>query len=143
MEDEGLHRVIKENQLGAGQQAVIFDLGPGPVRQQPAILKPPDMGAIPNQVFRNPVKRVDERRLPPKAPLEQRLEITGDQEVARSFGIEAFRVTRRDQVDAAIKRLLAAEGAILAHVCIDPKTNVWPLVPPGETNDVMLEGMSA
>mgnify|MGYP001826427491 CR=1 FL=1 len=46
-------------------------------------------------------------------------------------------------VDAAIKRLLAAEGAILAHVCIDPKTNVWPLVPPGETNDVMLEGMSA
>ena len=64
-------------------------------------------------------------------------------EVARSFGIEAFRVTRRDQVDAAIKRLLAAEGAILAHVCIDPKTNVWPLVPPGETNDVMLEGMSA
>ena len=40
-------------------------------------------------------------------------------------------------------RLLSADGAILAHVCIDPKTNVWPLVPPGETNDVMLEGMSA
>ena len=64
-------------------------------------------------------------------------------EVARSFGIEAFRVTRRDEVDAAIERLLSADGAILAHVCIDPKTNVWPLVPPGETNDVMLEGMSA
>jgi len=64
-------------------------------------------------------------------------------EVARSFGIEAFRVTRRDEVDNAIRRLLSAEGAILAHVCIDPKTNVWPLVPPGETNDVMLEGMSA
>jgi acetolactate synthase-1/2/3 large subunit len=64
-------------------------------------------------------------------------------EVARSFGIEAFRVTRRDEVDSAIERLLSADGAILAHVCIDPKTNVWPLVPPGETNDVMLEGMSA
>jgi acetolactate synthase-1/2/3 large subunit len=63
--------------------------------------------------------------------------------VARSFGIEAFRVTRRDEVDAAIHRLLAAEGAILAHVWIDPKTNVWPLVPPGQTNDVMLEGMIA
>ncbi len=63
--------------------------------------------------------------------------------VARSFGIEAFRVTRRDQVDGAIRRLLATEGAILAHVCIDPKTNVWPLVPPGQTNDVMLEGISA
>ncbi len=63
--------------------------------------------------------------------------------VARSFGIEAFRVTRRDEVDAAIHRLLAADEAILAHVWIDPKTNVWPLVPPGQTNDVMLEGMSA
>jgi hypothetical protein len=32
---------------------------------------------------------------------------------------------------------------MLAHVCIDPTTNVWPLVPPGETNDVMMEELSA
>ena len=63
--------------------------------------------------------------------------------IARSFGIPGFRVDRRDQVDDAIQRLLNADGPIIAHVCIDPKTNVWPLVPPGETNDVMLEGMSA
>ena len=64
-------------------------------------------------------------------------------EVARSFGIPGFRVDRRDQVDDAIQRLLNADGPILAHVCIDPKTNVWPLVPPGETNDVMLEEETA
>jgi acetolactate synthase-1/2/3 large subunit len=64
-------------------------------------------------------------------------------EVARSFGIPGFRVERRDQVDDAIQKLLNADGPIIAHVCIDPKTNVWPLVPPGETNDVMLEEQTA
>ena len=64
-------------------------------------------------------------------------------QVAESFGIEAFRVTRRDEVDGAIDRLLSADGAILAHVCIDPMANVWPLVPPGQTNDVMMEEASA
>jgi len=64
-------------------------------------------------------------------------------EVARSFGIPGFRIDRRDQVDDAIQRLLNADGPIIAHVCIDPKTNVWPLVPPGETNDVMLEEQTA
>ncbi len=64
-------------------------------------------------------------------------------EVAKSFGIPAFRITRRAEVDGAIQRLLDAEGPMLAHVCIDPKTNVWPLVPPGQTNDTMMEELSA
>jgi acetolactate synthase-1/2/3 large subunit len=64
-------------------------------------------------------------------------------EVAKSFGIPAFRITRRAEVDGAIQRLLEADGPVLAHVCIDPKTNVWPLVPPGQTNDVMMEELSA
>jgi acetolactate synthase-1/2/3 large subunit len=59
--------------------------------------------------------------------------------VARSFGIPAFRITRRDEVEGAIATLLGSEGPMLAHVCIDPKSNVWPLVPPGQTNDVMME----
>ncbi|MEJ2515568.1 MAG: acetolactate synthase 2 catalytic subunit [Gammaproteobacteria bacterium] len=64
-------------------------------------------------------------------------------EVAKSFGIPAFRITRRAEVDGAIQRLLETEGPVLAHVCIDPKTNVWPLVPPGQTNDTMMEELSA
>jgi acetolactate synthase-1/2/3 large subunit len=63
--------------------------------------------------------------------------------VAKSFGIPGFRVERRTQVAAAIDRLLQSEGPMLAHVCIDPMSNVWPLVPPGQTNDVMLEEQSA
>jgi len=60
--------------------------------------------------------------------------------VAEAFGIEAFRIDRRDQVEAGLARLLAAKGACLAHVVIDPKENVWPLVPPGKSNAEMMEG---
>ena len=60
--------------------------------------------------------------------------------VAEAFGIEAFRVERRDQVDGGIARLLAADGPCLMHVIIDPKDNVWPLVPPGKSNADMMEG---
>ena len=60
-------------------------------------------------------------------------------EVANSFGIEAFSVDLKSDVDAAIDRLLAAKGPILAHVRIDPEENVWPLVPPGKSNADMME----
>jgi acetolactate synthase-1/2/3 large subunit len=60
-------------------------------------------------------------------------------EVAKAFGVEAFRISRRDEVDAGITRLLAAEGPCLAHVVIDPRENVWPLVPPGRSNSDMIE----
>ena len=39
-----------------------------------------------------------------------------------------------------IARLLAADGPCLMHVIIDPKDNVWPLVPPGKSNAEMMEG---
>jgi acetolactate synthase-1/2/3 large subunit len=63
--------------------------------------------------------------------------------VAQAFGIEAFRVTRADEEERAINRLLAADGPCLAHVAIDPSANVWPLVPQGKSNAEMLEGKAA
>ncbi|HXM00275.1 MAG TPA: acetolactate synthase 2 catalytic subunit [Rhizomicrobium sp.] len=60
-------------------------------------------------------------------------------QVAKAFGIDAFRVDARSQQDAAIDRLLAADGPCLAHVVIDPLANVWPLVPPGKGNHEMME----
>ncbi|MDH3645759.1 MAG: acetolactate synthase 2 catalytic subunit [Gammaproteobacteria bacterium] len=59
--------------------------------------------------------------------------------VAESFGIPAFRVDRRDQVDDAIQTILNSDGPVLAHVQIDPAANVWPLVPPGMTNSTMMD----
>lgn len=60
-------------------------------------------------------------------------------EVARAFGIEAFTIDHRSEVPGAIDRLLRTKGAILCHVRIDPRENVWPLVPPNHANTQMME----
>lgn len=60
-------------------------------------------------------------------------------EVAHAFGIEAFTIDHRSQVSGAIERLLRTDGPILLHVRIDPRENVWPLVPPNSSNVQMLE----
>jgi acetolactate synthase-1/2/3 large subunit len=63
-------------------------------------------------------------------------------EVARSFGIEAFTIDHRSEVSGAIDRLLATDGPILCHVRIDPRANVWPLVPPNSSNLQMMDKSS-
>ena len=60
-------------------------------------------------------------------------------EVARSFGIEAFTLDHRKDAGQAIERLLSATGPILCHARIDPRENVWPLVPPNASNIEMME----
>jgi acetolactate synthase-1/2/3 large subunit len=60
-------------------------------------------------------------------------------EVAHAFGIEAFTIDHRSEVNGAIKRLLSTDGPILCHVRIDPRENVWPLVPPNSSNVQMME----
>ena len=59
-------------------------------------------------------------------------------ELARAFGIPAFAIDRRDQVDGAVQRLLREPGPVLCHVRIDARENVWPLVPPGKSNGEMM-----
>jgi acetolactate synthase-1/2/3 large subunit len=59
--------------------------------------------------------------------------------VAQAFGIPAIKVTHADEVTDAIDQILNTEGPLLVHVLIDPKENVWPLVPPGKSNSQMME----
>ena len=61
-------------------------------------------------------------------------------QVARAFGLEAFRISRRDEEADGIARLLGADGPALLHVLLDPKANVWPFVPPGHDNSTMWKG---
>ncbi|MFN3388365.1 MAG: acetolactate synthase 2 catalytic subunit, partial [Allosphingosinicella sp.] len=60
-------------------------------------------------------------------------------ELARAFGIEAFTIDHRSEVEGAVARLLATDGPILCHARIDPRANVWPLVPPNSSNVQMME----
>ncbi len=60
--------------------------------------------------------------------------------VAQSFGIEASSVTRASDEDEAVEKLLRGSGMHLLHVRIDREANVWPLVPPNQSNSEMLVG---
>ncbi|MER0128005.1 acetolactate synthase 2 catalytic subunit [Franconibacter daqui] len=62
--------------------------------------------------------------------------------LANAFGIPGQRITRKDQVEAALETMLNSEGPYLLHVSIDELENVWPLVPPGASNSQMLEKLS-
>ncbi len=61
--------------------------------------------------------------------------------VAQSFGIEASSVTRASDEDEAVEKLLRGSGMHLLHVRIDREANVWPLVPPNQSNSEMLVGV--
>ncbi|EOI5729756.1 acetolactate synthase 2 catalytic subunit [Cronobacter malonaticus] len=62
--------------------------------------------------------------------------------LASAFGIAGQRITRKDQVAAALEAMFSSEGPYLLHVSIDEAENVWPLVPPGASNSQMLEKIS-
>lgn len=59
--------------------------------------------------------------------------------LSEAFGIPAIAVRHDDEIDAAIEKIMMEEGPMLVHVHIDPKENVWPLVPPGQSNSQMME----
>jgi acetolactate synthase I/II/III large subunit len=59
--------------------------------------------------------------------------------LAESFNIRGRRISKNHEAIPALKEMLDAEEAYLLHVDLDPMENVWPLVPPGASNDEMME----
>ncbi len=62
--------------------------------------------------------------------------------VAQAFGIPAFKLEHDADIQNAIDRLKQTKGPLLVHMTIDPKENVWPLVPPGKPNCQMMEAIT-
>lgn len=63
--------------------------------------------------------------------------------VARAFGLTAFSVEKRDDLDNKLNQLLATPGPALLHAKIDARDGVWPMVKPGDSNKEMLMGDAA
>ena len=61
--------------------------------------------------------------------------------LAAAFGIPGRHITTKSEVGPAIEELLDAPTAFLLHVSINGEENLWPLVPPGASNDQMLENV--
>ena len=59
--------------------------------------------------------------------------------LAAVFDIPGRAITQASQVDDALQALVQSPGSYLLQVCIDAEDNVWPLVPPGKSNQEMLE----
>nr|WP_028116534.1 acetolactate synthase 2 catalytic subunit [Ferrimonas senticii] len=59
--------------------------------------------------------------------------------MAAAFDIPGKHIWHKQQVEQALAEMLAAPGPFLLHVSISEKENVWPLVPPGASNDEMME----
>jgi acetolactate synthase-1/2/3 large subunit len=61
--------------------------------------------------------------------------------LAQSFDIKARIITKKSEVDDAVKEMLDHNGPFLLQVKIDAAENVWPLVPPNTANDQMMESV--
>ncbi|MEF1295904.1 thiamine pyrophosphate-dependent enzyme, partial [Vibrio parahaemolyticus] len=59
--------------------------------------------------------------------------------LAKAFDIPGKTITKKEEVEPALKEMLASETSYMLHVLIDEEENVWPLVPPGASNSDMLE----
>ncbi len=59
--------------------------------------------------------------------------------LAAAFDIAGCHIDQPQQVEGALQQLLASPTSFLLHVSISASENVWPLVPPGASNDQMME----
>ena len=62
--------------------------------------------------------------------------------VAAGFGISGMTIEKAAEIENGLDFLRQTPGPCLLHVKIDRKHNVWPLVPPGHSNEIMLEDAS-
>ena len=61
--------------------------------------------------------------------------------LASAFDIPGESIANKNQLSAALTRLIESEGPYLLHVSISEIENVWPLVPPGAANNKMIESV--
>jgi acetolactate synthase-1/2/3 large subunit len=59
-------------------------------------------------------------------------------ELARAHGLHGIRVTRRDEVQAAVEFARRAPGSVLVEFRVEEEDNVYPTVPSGADLDSMI-----
>jgi len=62
--------------------------------------------------------------------------------IAEAYGALGIRVTKKEEVEAAIKKTLAHNGPVFVDVIIDREENVFPMVPAGQAINRMIGGMA-
>jgi acetolactate synthase-1/2/3 large subunit len=58
--------------------------------------------------------------------------------VAQGFGLEAWKITRPEEVRPSIEKALGISGPVLIHCIVEKEENVYPMIPSGKTvNDTI------
>jgi acetolactate synthase-1/2/3 large subunit len=59
--------------------------------------------------------------------------------IAKGYHIEAEKVTKRDELAIAVKKMIASKDAFFLEVCVEKEGNVFPMVPSGASvSDIRL-----
>lgn len=62
------------------------------------------------------------------------------QTIAKGYYIPSVKVTKREELDKAIKKMVKSEGPFLLEVVVEKEGNVFPMVPAGASvEDIRLE----
>ncbi|QJC30806.1 acetolactate synthase 2 catalytic subunit [Enterobacteriaceae endosymbiont of Macroplea appendiculata] len=60
-------------------------------------------------------------------------------QLANAFGILGTSIQKMSEIYSGLKKIFSIENTYILHVKINENDNVWPLVPPGQSNDNMIE----
>lgn len=60
--------------------------------------------------------------------------------LAESFGMKGLRATKLSEMDAMLEEMIAHDGPVIADLNVDPKENVYPMIPSGAAHNEMLLG---
>jgi acetolactate synthase I/II/III large subunit len=61
------------------------------------------------------------------------------EKLADAYGLTGIRVTRREDVEGAVKRAMETEGTVIIDFIIEAEANVYPMVAPGAAITNMIE----
>jgi acetolactate synthase-1/2/3 large subunit len=60
--------------------------------------------------------------------------------IAKGYHIEAKRVTKREDLAAAVKDMMRSKAAYFLEVCVEKEDNVFPMIPSGvSVSEIRLE----
>ena len=60
--------------------------------------------------------------------------------LAESFGMTGLRATKASEVDDMLAEMIKIDGPVIADLHVDPKENVYPMIPSGAAHNDMLLG---
>ena len=60
--------------------------------------------------------------------------------LAESFHAKGLRATKAEELDDVIREMIAYPGPVIADIAVDPKENVFPMIPSGAAHNEMILG---